>query len=261
MKRYLIISLVGSSLLGLFACSNNNNSTPPFLGAFRLIDGTTDSTSISASGNSGFGSVGGNFDSAGSTVNPPEGSYNVQLTESGAGGPFATVNNVSIDHNNLTTLYTYGTLADKTANGFWVEENLGAPTGTNFTFQFVNDTTELPPRRSTSIWWRLAPALSARPRPPRSRPARHRQPPESPRGTYEIIVTSGLTKIYDSGSTGILLPTPDANVMPDRRPRCHRRAGSPGRQRRRRFTDDPDRDRQQRRGNAAPQRQRLTLQM
>jgi len=213
MKRYLIISLVGSTLLGLFACSNNNNSTPPFTGAFRLIDGTTDSSSISASATSGFTSVGGNFDSAGSTVNPPEGSYNVQLTESGAGSPFATVNNVSIDHNNLTTLYTYGTLAGGTANGFAVEENLGAPTGNNFSFQFVNDTTQT--ATATLDIYLVAPGASIVGATPAASVKAGAASTVSgiAGGTYEIIVTNGLTKIYDSGSTGILLPTPDTNVI------------------------------------------------
>ncbi len=213
MKRYLIVSLVGSTLLGLFACSNNNNSTPPFLGAFRLINGTTDSTSISASATSGFGSVGGNFDSAGSTVNPPEGSYNVQLTESGASAPFATVNNVSIDHNNLTTLYTFGTLASGTANGFAVEENLGAPTGNNFTFQFVNDTTQT--NTATLDVYLVAPGAGIIGATPAAsvKAGAASTAAGVPAGTYEVIVTNGLSKVYDSGSTGIVLPTVNANVM------------------------------------------------
>jgi len=213
MKRYLIISLVGSTLLGLFACSNNNNSTPPFTGAFRLIDGTTDSTSISASATSGFTSVGGNFDSAGSTVNPPEGSYNVQLTESGASGPFATVNNVSIDHNNLTTLYTYGTIGGGTANGFAVEENLGAPSGNNFTFQFVNDTTQT--ATATLDVYLVTPGAGIGSTQPLGtvKAGAASTATGVPAGTYEVIVTNGVTTVYDSGSTGIVLPNPDSNVI------------------------------------------------
>jgi len=215
MKRYLIGALAGATLLGLFACSNNNNSTPPFTGAFRLVNGTTDSTSISASATSGFTSVGGNFDSAGSTVNPPEGSYNVQLTESGASGPFTTVDNVQIQHNNVTTLYTYGTIGGGTANGFAVEENLTAPSGSNFTFQFVNDTTQS--ATATLDVYLVTPGAGisgAQPVASVNAGAASTATPISG-GKYEIIVTNGTSIIYDSGSgqAGVVLPNTDTNVI------------------------------------------------
>jgi len=214
MKRYLIISLVGSSLLGLFACSNDNNSTPALTGAFRLVNGVSDSSGLSASASSGFASSGTvAFDAAGSVVDVPDGGYNVQLTP-GSGNEF-TVNNVSIQHNNLSTLFTYGSVIAGTANGFVAEENFGTPPSNDFTLQFVNDTTQATTTALSIYLVPIGTSIGTAQPAAQANAANASQDVSFAAGTYEIIVTDNGVTVYDSGSTGagIVLPTPDANVI------------------------------------------------
>ena len=215
MKSTLIAGLAGTSLLVLSACSNDNNSTPPLTGAFRLVNGSSDSNGLSASATSGFPSTATvNFDSAGSIVDAPEGGYNVQV-KPGSGNQF-TVNNVSIDHNNLTTLFTYGSSVAGTANGFVAEENLGTPSSGNFTFQFANDTSQTATAALSVYLVKLGAGISGvQPAVPAVNAASASQGASIPAGTYEIIVTNGTSVLYDSGSTqaGIVLPTPNTNVI------------------------------------------------
>jgi hypothetical protein len=214
MKRYLVLSLIGSTLLGLYACSGNN-STPPLTGAFRLVNGVSDSNGMSASATSGFPSSGNvDFDAAGSVTDVPDGGYNVQVTP-GAGNQF-TVDNVGIQHNNQSTLFTYGSALAGTAKGFVAEENLSAPsTSGDFTLQFVNDTSQ-PTTAALSIYLVPAGSSIASVQPLATANAASASSDISvPAGTYEIIITNGTTTVYDSGSTepGIVLPTPDTNVI------------------------------------------------
>jgi hypothetical protein len=258
MNRYTLPSLacVSVSALVLSACGGDNN-TPPGTGAFRLVDGISDSVGITASATSGFPSTQpATFDSASSIVDVPEGSYNVQLTSNGgssggssssssssssggssssssssgsssssssSGGAgagndqFTTVNNVSVDHNNLTTLYTYGSVLGGTANGFAVEENIGQPPSGDFTFQFVNDTSQV--ATSTLNVYLVAPGTGsvsgAQPVATVNAQAASQANPFTS-GTYEIIVTNGLGIVmYDSGknNSGIVLPTANSNVI------------------------------------------------
>lgn len=214
MKRTLIAGLAGSTLLGLFACSNSNNSTPPLTGAFRLVNGSSDSNGLSASATSGFPSTATvNFASAGSIVDVPNGGYNVQV-KPGAGNQF-TVNNVSIDHNNLTTLFTYGSTVSGTANGFAAEENLGTPTSGNFTFQFANDTTQVATSPLSIYLVKVGGGISGLQPVAQANAAAASQAVAVPAGTYEIIITNGTSVLYDSGSTkaGVVLPTPNTNVI------------------------------------------------
>jgi hypothetical protein len=215
MKRYLLApTLCGAGLLALAACSNDNNNTPPFTGAFRLVNGISDSSGITASATSGFPSTGtANFDTAGSTVNPPEGGYNVQLFNGGSSSNFTTVNNVSIQHNNLTTLYTNGSINSNTAAGFAVIENLGQPASGDFTFQFVNDTTQT--GTATLDVYLIKPGVGISGAQPVAtvQAGNASQAAAVTAGTYEIVITNGTSTVYDSGTTGIALPTPDTNVM------------------------------------------------
>ena len=135
MKITLATMVAASCLLVLSACSNSN-STPPGAGGFRVANGITDSNGLDAAlGNvSSFSGIG--FSTASGIVNPPEGSYKAQLTSNSVS---FTVNNVSIDHNNLTTVFAAGKIGSGTQNGFVAEENIGAPASGQFNVQFVAD--------------------------------------------------------------------------------------------------------------------------
>jgi hypothetical protein len=212
MKRILIGGLAGAALFGLSAC-NNDNHTAPFSGEVRVVNGIPDSGSISASATSGISNTAGvGFDGASSTVTVPEGGYNVQLSNNN--NHFATVNNVSVDHNNITTLYARGSINGSTGTGFAAEENLTAPASGNFTFQFVNGTAQ-DATRSLSIY--LVPVgggIGTHPAVATQNAGTASGSLSVAAGTYEIIVTSGTTPLYDSGTSGgITLPVPNTNVI------------------------------------------------
>ena len=125
--------------LALAACSNdNNNSTPPLTGAFALINGISDSDGLKADV-SNIPTIGPiDFGGASGINILPLGSYKVQLTPGASGSSAFTVNNVSIDGNNLTTVVSYGTLAGNTQNGLTAEVSLNAPTNGQAVVQPVN---------------------------------------------------------------------------------------------------------------------------
>ena len=127
MKHSASLAAVCAVLLFLSAC-NDNNSTPPFTGAFRLANGIADSNGLKAdiSNVPTVGPIG--FASASGINIIPEGSYKVQLTPGASGASTFTVDNVSIEHNNLTTLFAYGTLAAGSQGGLTAVESLNAPT-------------------------------------------------------------------------------------------------------------------------------------
>lgn len=213
MKRILVGAMIGSALLGLSACNGDNN-TAPFSGKVRLVNGISDSGSITASATSGFSNTPGTgFDTASSTVTVPEGGYNVQLSNDN--NKFATVNNVSVDHNNLTTIYTYGSINASSGAGFPVEENIGEPSSGKFRFQFVNDTTQ--GATGTLNVYLVKPGTGIAGVTPAASSVNQKtgsNAVEIASGTYEVVVTSGSTPIYDSGATGgITLPTSGANVI------------------------------------------------
>ncbi len=213
MKRILISILVGSALLGLAAC-NDNNHTAPFSGNVRVVNGIADSGSISASATSGFSNTPGiGFDHASSTVTIPEGSYNVQLSNDN--NHFATANNVDVRHNTLTVIYARGSIAGSTGSGFSVNEDLQQPSSGKFRFQFVNNSTQ-GATASLSIYL-VAPGAGIGSATPVATAAAGAasDPVEVAAGSYHVIVTSGTTPLYDSGlsGSGIALPKPDTNVI------------------------------------------------
>ena len=139
----------------------------------------------------------------------PVGGYNVQVANDG--NAFTTVDNVKIDHNNLTTLYATGSIA--TPGGFSLEENLTAPSSGNFTFQFVNATTQTATGTLTIF---LVPSgstlASTQPAVAAVKAGAGSDTASIKAGTYEIVVTDGATTLYDS-TTGIALPDPNSNVI------------------------------------------------
>jgi hypothetical protein len=215
MNRYILTGLAGAALLAVSACSNDNNNTPPGTGGFRVVNGISDSSNLSASATSGFPSTAGvDFDIASSIVDPPEGGYNVQLFNNGSSSSFYTVNNTSIQHNNITTIYTNGSIDSSTGSGFAVIENLTAPSSTSqFTFQFVNDTTQSTTSTLDIYLVSVGAGISgAQPTATAGAGTASTASPETG-ASYEIIVTNGTTTLFDSGASGITLPTTDANVM------------------------------------------------
>jgi hypothetical protein len=216
MKSSIGFGLIGASLLALAACGGNgggdNNGTPPLAGAFRVANGITDSDGLDAalSNVASFSGIG--FSTASGIVNPPEGSYMAQLTSNSI---TFTVDNVSIDHNNVTTVFTGGKVGSSTENGFPVEENLGAPASGQFNVQFVASAAS---RTGPINFYLITPGGSTT---GKTANATVEYPfntaPSSPGfssttgvadGVYEIIVTNVLgIKLYDSGTKGVSLPT------------------------------------------------------
>jgi hypothetical protein len=217
MNRITLAALAcTSTLLGLSACDNNNNS-PPGTGEVRLVNGIPDSGSVSASPTSGdvFNTQGQAFDKASGAEDAPEGNYNVQLVNS-TNPSFATIENVKVSHNTLTALWTRGSLDTGTGSGFAVQENLGtAATSGDFDFIFVNDSTASG-AATLSVYLvtpgspdltGLTPAASGIAAGTASTVAQIKA------GTYEVIVTNGTTPIFDSGSAGISFPGSGASMV------------------------------------------------
>ena len=214
MKQVSIGALLGTVLLGLAAC--NDNHTPPFAGAFRIANGIGDSNGVSASATSGFPSTAAvNFDSAGSIVAVPDGIYNVQLFDGSSGNPFNTVNNVSVSHNNLTTLFTSGSISGGTGSGFAAVESLSQPASGQFTFQFANDTTRA--LNTPLDVYLIAPGstILGKSAIASANSGSAANAVAVPAGTYEIVVASGGVPVFDSGATnsGVVLPPVNSNVV------------------------------------------------
>ena len=227
MKKSLILAACGS----LAACNGNNNSTPPFTGAFALINGVADSNGLKASvgnalttGSIGFG------DASGISI-IPNGSYKVQLTPGAAGFPAFTVNNVSLDHNNLTSVVTYGTLATSTQGGFTAEVSLNAPTNGQATMQPVHAAYQESRGYPSLYFYFTAPGgVITAATPTLSVKFGAVTPSQSlalPGGKYEIkvyaqpacvtttcpAITAPANTGFDSGPKGITLPGNGANVF------------------------------------------------
>lgn len=213
--RYLVPTLsavIGAGVLALSACGNgNNNSTPPLAGAFRVANGITDSIGLDAALSNIASFSGISFGTASGIVNPPIGSYKAQLTSNSV---TFTVNNVSIDHNSVTTVFAAGQVGNGSENGFTAEENLAEPASGQFNVQFVADAAS---RTGPINFFLIAPGGSTT---GKTANATVEYPfnasPSSPAfsstggiaaGTYEIIVTNVLgIKLFDSGTKGVALP-------------------------------------------------------
>ncbi|MDI3258254.1 MAG: hypothetical protein QJR02_00805 [Sinobacteraceae bacterium] len=191
------------ALLGLTAC--NGNTTAPFSGEARAVNGITDSNGLDTSisniqiaSNTPFGSATG--------INSPipEGSYKAQLTSNSV---TFTVDNVSIDHNHVTTVFAAGQIGNGSETGFAAEEALNAPTNGQAVVQPVNAALQAT-GKSGSLTFRFVPTNN--PSSATSLTAQYGTSPASAAltgGTYEIIVSDGATTVFDSGPQGIALPS------------------------------------------------------
>jgi hypothetical protein len=201
MKRYAPCAALAALAL-LSACGSNN--TPPLTGAFRAANGITDNTDgmDAALGNvAAFSGIG--FDTASGLTDVPEGSYNAQIT---ASSNQFNVDNVSIDHNNVSTVFTYGTLAGKTEGGFVAEESLDQPTNNQIEIQPLHDAYAVSQTSTTLYFYFVTPGAGVSGTPVTADFASNTTSVPLDPGTYEILVTDGTTTVFDSGPKGIALP-------------------------------------------------------
>jgi hypothetical protein len=210
----LIAGLIGAAVLA--GCNSDNNSTPPLAGAFRIANGITDTDSngLGARLNDVFEYSGISFGTGSGINNPPIGSFPADFDINGSS---FTVDNVEVSHDNLSSVFTYGSVGGATANGFTAYESLVSPGGGQFAVQPLHSAYQeslvvatlsyyFVPAGSGSIG-SATPVLAAF---AMSEPA-----VALPAGNYEIIVTNGATVVYDSGASaaGIALPPSGTDVL------------------------------------------------
>lgn len=195
--------IILAALCGLTACGGNN--TPLFSGEARAVNGITDSNGLDTSisniqiaSNTPFGSATG--------INSPipEGSYKAQLTSN---SKTFTVNNVSIDHNHVTTVFATGQIGNGSETGFAAEEALNAPTNGQAVVQPINAALQATGTSGT-LTFRFVPTNN--PSAATSLTAQYGASPASAPlagGTYEIVVSNGVSTVFDSGPQGIALPS------------------------------------------------------
>jgi hypothetical protein len=219
MQYTKVPALVGTALLGLTACGGGDNNTPPLTGAIRVANGIVDSTGLgmSITDTTTFGAIA--VESASDIKYIPVSavvSYEATLTTNGSS---FKVDGISANQDKVTTVFTFGEMSSGTQGGFPAEMSVNSPTGGQFVMQPVHaallaSTTALslnfyivkPGVCSTAIvgatangtaTFKASPVLFA-----------------MAGGTYEICVTDGAgTVLFDSGPTGIALPTSNANVF------------------------------------------------
>lgn len=206
MKRRIVPSLV---LAGLALAACNSNTTPPLTGGFRVANGITDSNGLDASINDVATFSGIGTESGSGITDVPLGSYKSQLTSN---SKTFTVNNVSIDHNNVTTVYAYGSIGGGSEAGFPAEESLDAPTNGQAVVQAVHAAFAESGTNGTLNFYFVSPGSGLGGATPFA--ATFGQSPSSHALTgakYEIIVAAGTTPVFDSGPTGISLPYSDGS--------------------------------------------------
>lgn len=212
----LLAGLIAAGGLALSACSSGDNTTPPLAGAFRIANGVTDSDNL------GLGSRlndihqhGGIVFGTGSGIkNFPVGSYPAELDVNTVR---FTVDNVEITHNNMSTVFTYGTVAGSTRNGFKAYQSLTEPAAGQFRVQALHSAHQASQVTATLSYY-FVPAGSGTIGSATAVLAPFATQTDSlslPAGNYEIIVTNGTTVIYDSGTsaTGVALPPAGTNVL------------------------------------------------
>lgn len=219
MKKTHLIALLATATLALAAC-NNDNSTPPLTGGFRVVNGVTDSSAM----NVDLATVGtanaipyGNS-SATSTV--PQGSYDATIKPTGNSAQNYKVTGVPITSDTFTTVLTYGTVANGTASGFKAPQSIAKPTSGTFAVEFLHDAYNESAAAPVLNFYIVTPGAGIAGATPVA--TTFATPPTNTRvefpinsGGYELVVTdaNGLV-VFDSGTTPVqLLTDPDANVL------------------------------------------------
>jgi hypothetical protein len=208
-------ALVGVAALVLAACGGDNNTTPPLAGGFRIANGISDAdangldvTLIAAYQFNGIA-----FGTGSGIKNPPVGSYTARFDINGL--PFTV--GVQINHNEVSTLFTYGTVAAGTYSGFAAYESLGTPATSQFVVQVLHSAyTAALTAATLSYYFVAAGSGTIGTTTPKTAPFATQTPSGTlPAGSYEIIVTDGTTVIYDSGAGigGVTLPPTGSNVL------------------------------------------------
>ncbi|MBL6750134.1 MAG: DUF4397 domain-containing protein [Nevskia sp.] len=220
MVRIIATGVAGIiALAALSACSNSNNNTAPLAGDLRVVNGVPDSNGLNSSINDASVASGTPFGQSSGLNAIPEGGYTVQLqTGNGNGGTLTgNANSVSIDHNNITTVYAYGSVANANLAGFAAEESVAPPSSsTNFVLQFADAAYAATGSGSGSLnVIMVAPGSGIGGVTPTAVPFGHATTAGNvAAGTYEIIVTDGGgATVYDSGPAGIALPPTNTNVV------------------------------------------------
>lgn len=219
MKHSRVPAFVGTALLGLSGCGGGDNNTPPLTGAIRVANGIVDSTGLdmSITDTTSFSAIA--VDSASSIKYVPVSAvvhYEAKLTTNSTS---FTVDGISADQDKLTTVFTFGEISGGTQGGFPAEMSVDSPASGQFVMQPVHAALAAasaalslnfyfvkPSECSTAVTgatangsatFKASPALFA-----------------LASGTYEICVTDGAgTVLFDSGPTGIALPTSNGNVF------------------------------------------------
>jgi hypothetical protein len=213
----LLLTLLAPLGLALCACSGNNNSTAPLSGEARVVNGIPGSSAL----NSSIGNVaianGTAFRQATGINSPiPIGSYNAQFSVSSSGGSNSfTVDNVAIQQDVLTTVFTAGNTTNNNLTGFTALVPLAAPASGQFTAQFVNAALSVSGSASLSFYM-LAPGstLSTSTAPVATLAyGASSQPLSFASGSYELVVTSGGSVLYDSASSGVQFPPAGGDVL------------------------------------------------
>ena len=225
MKNPSTIAFILAAPLLLPAC-NGSNGSAPLMGAFQVVNAIPDSQPLDVDiqsittdiNNIAFGSASGFRDE-------PEGSYNVQMTTTPAGGGNSvtiTTDNVSIDHNNQTTVYGLGTLAQSSAAGLVVERNSSVTIASGQTeVQFVDAVAAALTSGTGTVYvvtpgqGTTNPIYSVTLQSPvgnsSSQTPAFSTPTQIASGTYEIIVQDATnTTVFDSGSNGISFNSGDS---------------------------------------------------
>ena len=217
MKHKYLPLLAAATTLGLAACSNDN-STPVGTGYFRALNGVTDSSSMNVDlGNVGTASAIAYADASGVTT-IPEGSYDATVKPTGDSSQDYKVTGVPINHDQVSTVLTYGSVSAGTKSGFKATESISAPTTANtFSVQFIDDAytdSQLSPSLNFYIIPTGSTISDVTPVSVQFGSASARTDFQiSSDGNYELVIkgTSGVT-IYDSGTSAQLLQN-GANVL------------------------------------------------
>lgn len=213
-RHLRIPALVGAAALALAACGGNND-TPPLSGAFRIANGIsdTDVNGLDVTLLAAYQFNGIDFGTGSGIKNPPVGSYQARFDVNGL--PFQ-VDSVQITEGDLSTVFTYGTVAGSTYNGFIAYESLGAPAASAFVVQVLHSAYQASLTTATLSYYLVAAGSGTigSATPTQATFATQTTPMSLPAGNYEIIVTNGTAVLYDSGAgAGVPLPPTGSNVL------------------------------------------------
>jgi hypothetical protein len=215
LRRPLLAGLVGAAVLGLAACSNDNE-TPPLAGGFRIANGITDTDANGLDGKvlEAFQFNGIDFGAGSDIKFPPQGSYTAHMD---INAQEFSVEQVGIHHDEVATVFTYGSVAGATVEGFAASVSLNAPASTQFVVQPLHSAYAASLAVPTlSYYFVAAGSADFSGTTPIMVPfATQMASSTLPSGNYRIVVTNGSTVVYDSGmgASGVTLPPPGSNVL------------------------------------------------